>query len=343
MRERGIDAIEGVLEHRRARARELRLRGLPALARAHARSARGPARDRRGAAPGRARPGQRPELRLMAAPPVRRHWYHLDLPRHRIHFTRPSLERALAARLRGRPLGRSSSAVGLPASLQYRARGPLPVPGWPRLRVASRLCVLTLPLTALLDRVRARATRSTRSPTGPAPEPRAAERHRPRHRTAPAGGERADGDPRWRALPRPGDRQRARPDAPRPRAPDRGRRLLRRYRGDHRGLRAARARARAARPLARWRGAVPRAQPRARRRPRSTRLLARPGRPLAPREARAAGRVDGGTARGRPDLHPPRALRLAYGRRARGDRQPSRPRGRRAPPNCSRSAASSAR
>jgi len=81
-------------------------------------------------------------------------WYHLDLPRHRTHFDERALTRALAlAGFADARFARSSSAVGLAASIQYRIAGRCLFPGGLPLRVATGLCALTLPLTALLDRV----------------------------------------------------------------------------------------------------------------------------------------------------------------------------------------------
>lgn len=81
-------------------------------------------------------------------------WYHLDVPRHRVHFTRAALERALAAAgLGDARFATSSSAVGLPASVQYRLAGRCLFPSGIGLRVASGLCALSLPVTWLLDRV----------------------------------------------------------------------------------------------------------------------------------------------------------------------------------------------
>jgi SAM-dependent methyltransferase len=81
-------------------------------------------------------------------------WYHLDLPRHRVHFAPETLERALrAAGFDEVVLARTSSAVGLPASVQYRLAGRCLFPDGLRLRVATGLCALSLPLTAVLDRV----------------------------------------------------------------------------------------------------------------------------------------------------------------------------------------------
>ncbi len=81
-------------------------------------------------------------------------WFHLDVPRHRVHFTGPALRRALEqAGFHDVVLYRSSSAVGLAGSLQYRLAGRCLFPDGLRLRVASGLCALTLPLTAVLDRL----------------------------------------------------------------------------------------------------------------------------------------------------------------------------------------------
>lgn len=79
-------------------------------------------------------------------------WFHLDLPRHRCHFTEGSLGRALrSADLDVVSTTSSSSTVGLPASLQYRAFGRCLFPGGFGLRVASGLCVLALPAALALD------------------------------------------------------------------------------------------------------------------------------------------------------------------------------------------------
>jgi SAM-dependent methyltransferase len=81
-------------------------------------------------------------------------WFQLDLPRHRVHFSAPTLERALrTAGFDEVVLTRSSSAVGLPASVQYVVAGRCLFPDGLRLRVAAGLCVLCIPLTAALDRL----------------------------------------------------------------------------------------------------------------------------------------------------------------------------------------------
>jgi SAM-dependent methyltransferase len=82
----------------------------------------------------------------------RSRWFHLDLPRHRSHFTEVGLRRALEqAGLRVESTSTSTSTVGLPASVQYAVFGRCLFPGGLGLRVATGLCVLTLPLARLLD------------------------------------------------------------------------------------------------------------------------------------------------------------------------------------------------
>ena len=80
-------------------------------------------------------------------------WYHLDLPRHRTHFTATGLTRVLErAGLRLDRLETSTSSVGLPATLQYAVAGRCLFPSGLGLRIASGLCVLGLPLARLADR-----------------------------------------------------------------------------------------------------------------------------------------------------------------------------------------------
>jgi SAM-dependent methyltransferase len=81
-------------------------------------------------------------------------WFHLDLPRHRTHFTGAGLERLLErAGLRSERIATSTSTVGLPATLQYAATGRCLFPGGLALRIAAGLCVLALPFARLADRV----------------------------------------------------------------------------------------------------------------------------------------------------------------------------------------------
>ena len=85
----------------------------------------------------------------------RSRWYHLDLPRHRVHFTRPALEAAFArAQLEPVHISTSSSAIGLPASVQYALFGRCLFPRGMPLRVATAAAALLYPLAWLLDRVR---------------------------------------------------------------------------------------------------------------------------------------------------------------------------------------------
>ena len=79
-------------------------------------------------------------------------WFHLDLPRHRVHFTAPALARTLGeAGFTDVRTTTSTSAVGLWASLQYRISGRCLFPEGLKLRVAAGLCALGLPLARLAD------------------------------------------------------------------------------------------------------------------------------------------------------------------------------------------------
>ena len=80
-------------------------------------------------------------------------WYHLDLPRHRIHLTRRGLGAALKrAGAETDSMSTSTSTVGLPATVQYALAGRCLFPSGLGLRVASGLCVLFLPVAWILDR-----------------------------------------------------------------------------------------------------------------------------------------------------------------------------------------------
>lgn len=80
------------------------------------------------------------------------YWYHLDLPRHRVHFTAPALARALGeAHFTDVRTWTSTSAVGLWASVQYRLFGRCLFPEGLPLRVAAGLCAPGLPLARLAD------------------------------------------------------------------------------------------------------------------------------------------------------------------------------------------------
>jgi SAM-dependent methyltransferase len=73
-------------------------------------------------------------------------WYHLDLPRHRVHFTEAGLTRALVrAGFEAPEATSSTSAVGLPATLQYALAGRCLFPSGLPLRVAAGLSSLTWP------------------------------------------------------------------------------------------------------------------------------------------------------------------------------------------------------
>jgi SAM-dependent methyltransferase len=79
-------------------------------------------------------------------------WFHLELPRHRIHFTPSALAQALRrATLEVLSISTSSTAAGLPASLQYRIFGRCLFPTGFGLRAASGLCAVGLPVVAALN------------------------------------------------------------------------------------------------------------------------------------------------------------------------------------------------
>jgi SAM-dependent methyltransferase len=85
---------------------------------------------------------------------LRSAWYHLDVPRHRTHFTAPGLTRLLdRAGLELVEVRTSTSAVGLPASLQYAVAGHCLFPDGLPLRVASGLCALTIPVARVVNRL----------------------------------------------------------------------------------------------------------------------------------------------------------------------------------------------
>jgi 2-polyprenyl-3-methyl-5-hydroxy-6-metoxy-1,4-benzoquinol methylase len=81
-------------------------------------------------------------------------WFHLDLPRHRTHFTPSSLATLLQnAGLAVDMQFSSTSVLGLPASLQYRIVRRCLTPSGLPLRVGAALCCTLFPLTWLIDRV----------------------------------------------------------------------------------------------------------------------------------------------------------------------------------------------
>jgi SAM-dependent methyltransferase len=76
-------------------------------------------------------------------------WYHLDLPRHRVHFTAATLTRALEqAGFADVRTSTSTSGLGLWASLQYRVFGRCLFPAGIRLQLASALCAIGYPVAA---------------------------------------------------------------------------------------------------------------------------------------------------------------------------------------------------
>jgi SAM-dependent methyltransferase len=81
-------------------------------------------------------------------------WFHLDLPRHRSHFTARGLETLV--RRAGLELSRtttSTSADGLPMSVQYRRFGERRYRDGFALYAATGVTLASAPLTALADRL----------------------------------------------------------------------------------------------------------------------------------------------------------------------------------------------
>jgi SAM-dependent methyltransferase len=79
-------------------------------------------------------------------------WFHLDVPRHRVHFTRQALRSALEqAGFEVERISTSTSTVGLPASIQYRLAGRCLFPEGVALQVATGLCALAFPLAWLVS------------------------------------------------------------------------------------------------------------------------------------------------------------------------------------------------
>lgn len=79
-------------------------------------------------------------------------WYHLDLPRHRVHFTESGLGRLLERTGFNSPeIMTSTSSVGLPATIQYALTGRCLFPGGLPLRIAAGLSALAWPLSRTAD------------------------------------------------------------------------------------------------------------------------------------------------------------------------------------------------
>lgn len=82
-------------------------------------------------------------------------WFHLDVPRHRTHFTPEGLRTVLErAGFTDIEVSSSTTPVGLPGSIQYRLTGRCLFPDGLGLRIAAGLSVLALPVALLADRGR---------------------------------------------------------------------------------------------------------------------------------------------------------------------------------------------
>ena len=81
-------------------------------------------------------------------------WFHLDLPRHRSHFSAAGLERLLqVAGLEQVQLSTATTSDGLPNSLQYRRFGQRRFRSGPMLYLTVGLSIVLRPVVALLDRL----------------------------------------------------------------------------------------------------------------------------------------------------------------------------------------------
>jgi SAM-dependent methyltransferase len=81
-------------------------------------------------------------------------WFHLDLPRHRVHFTPSSLTTILhTVGLTVQSKSTSTSAIGLPASVQYALVHRCLAPRGAWFRASAAACCAVFPLTWLIDRV----------------------------------------------------------------------------------------------------------------------------------------------------------------------------------------------
>lgn len=81
-------------------------------------------------------------------------WFHLDLPRHRSHFTARGLERLLQrAGFDGIETMTTTSADGLPMSVQYRVLGRRRLEKGLSLYAYTGATLVAVPVTATLDRL----------------------------------------------------------------------------------------------------------------------------------------------------------------------------------------------
>jgi 2-polyprenyl-3-methyl-5-hydroxy-6-metoxy-1,4-benzoquinol methylase len=79
-------------------------------------------------------------------------WFHLDLPRHRVHFTRKGLARTLErSGFEMVELGTSTTSIGLPASIQYVLFGRCLFPSGLSHRVIVGGCIAAYPFIWLAD------------------------------------------------------------------------------------------------------------------------------------------------------------------------------------------------
>jgi len=81
-------------------------------------------------------------------------WFNLEVPRHRFHFNAASLRSTLAAAGFTRTVTHTStSAIALPASIQYALTGRFLLGSGLKLRIAIAACDLAAPLSWLVNRL----------------------------------------------------------------------------------------------------------------------------------------------------------------------------------------------
>lgn len=79
-------------------------------------------------------------------------WFHLDLPRHRVHFSTRALRSVLElAGFEPLEVVTSTTAVGLPATVQYAVAGRCVFPDGLKLRVAAAAASTLWPLSRAID------------------------------------------------------------------------------------------------------------------------------------------------------------------------------------------------
>ena len=136
---------QGTLETFGPGARRVRRRRLQPLAGAHLGSGPRLAKARDGLRPHGLVAVSVPNFGCWARRRFGREWFHLDLPRHRVHFTEGALRAALErAGLRPERTWTTTSPSGLAGSVQYRRMGGLAVEEGPAREALGQAAGLAL-------------------------------------------------------------------------------------------------------------------------------------------------------------------------------------------------------